>query len=64
MQKLSLMLSAIALAFVGHAEMAPTVEEEYGTLNPQDTGVEMLHRKIEMGVTDSITCSLGYNVTK
>ena len=64
MQKIALILSVIVLATAGRAEMAPTIEDEFGTLNPQDTGVEMLRRKIEMGVTDSITCSLGYNVTK
>lgn len=41
-----------------------TVEDDFGILNPQDTGQEMLTRKIEMGVIDSVTCSLGINVTK
>lgn len=41
-----------------------TVEDELGILNPQDDGVAMVMRKIEMGVIDSVTCSLGINVTK
>lgn len=41
-----------------------TVEDELGILNPQDTGLAMLTRKIEMGVIDSVTCSLGINATK
>lgn len=58
---------ALILALSGTlatAEPAETVEDELGILNPQDTGTEMLKRKIEMGVIDSITCSLGINVTK
>lgn len=46
------------------ADPRETVEDELGILNPQDTGKEMLTRKIEMGVIDSVTCSLGINVTK
>ena len=46
------------------AEPPVTVEDDLGILNPQDTGREMLTRKIEMGVIDSVTCSLGINVTK
>lgn len=57
---------ALALAAAGPARAEPPqqAEDEYGTLNPDDTGREMLMRKIEMGVIDSITCSLGINVTK
>ncbi|MEM7641190.1 MAG: sel1 repeat family protein [Pseudomonadota bacterium] len=47
-----------------HAEPLTTVEDDLGILNPQDTGRDMLIRRIEMGVIDSITCSLGINVTK
>jgi hypothetical protein len=46
------------------AEAPETVEDALGILNPQDTGREMIIRKIEMGVIDSVTCSLGINVTK
>ncbi len=46
------------------ADPPGTAEDEFGVLNPQDTGQEMLKRKIEMGVIDSVTCSLGINVTK
>ena len=54
----------VLLASVCQAQSRDTVEDEFGILNPQDTGVEMLKRKINMGVIDSITCSLGINVTK
>lgn len=54
----------IAFASAAHSDPPVTVEDELGILNPQDTGREMLTRKIEMGVIDSITCSLGINVTK
>lgn len=59
-----LTLSMIALAGAGHAEGPAKVENEFGVLNPEDTGVAMLKRKIEMGVIDSVTCSLGINATK
>ena len=49
---------------VSSAHSQSVVEDEFGILNPQDTGVEMLKRKIEMGVIDSVTCSLGINATK
>lgn len=64
MRQLSLTLFAILLAGAAYAEPPATVEDELGVLNPQDTGREMLTRKIEMGVIDSVTCSLGINVTK
>ncbi|MCC1494306.1 sel1 repeat family protein [Cognatishimia sp. F0-27] len=54
----------MSLAPTAHAEPRATIEDDLGILNPQDTGQEMLKRKIEMGVIDSITCSLGINVTK
>ncbi|WP_299041219.1 sel1 repeat family protein [uncultured Tateyamaria sp.] len=60
-----MMASCLVLANAALADDAPvTVENELGILNPQDTGQEMLIRKIEMGVIDSVTCSLGINVTK
>ncbi len=52
------------MASAAHSEPSATVEDDLGVLNPQDTGRELLRRKIEMGVIDSITCSLGINVTK
>jgi hypothetical protein len=55
---------AILLAGTAFAEPPATVEDDLGILNPQDTGLEMLTRKIELGVIDSVTCSLGINVTK
>ena len=64
MRHLTLVLSAIVLASSVHAERPTTVEDESGILNPADTGPSMLTRKIEMGVIDSITCSLGIDTTK
>ncbi len=46
------------------AETPKTVEDDFGVLNPEDTGVAMIKRKIAMGVIDSVTCSLGINATK
>lgn len=54
----------IAMADHSWSEPPSSVEDDLGILNPSDTGREMLKRKIEMGVIDSITCSLGINVTK
>ncbi|MEL7000284.1 MAG: tetratricopeptide repeat protein [Paracoccaceae bacterium] len=64
MRKATLLLAAVLVTGAAHAEQSATVEDDFGILNPQDTGREMLIRKIEMGVIDSITCSLGINVTK
>lgn len=57
-------LLLVALVGTGYAEAPVKVEGEYGILNPDDTGREMLARKIEMGVIDSVTCSLGVNTSK
>ena len=59
-----LALTSLLLANAALAEPPKTVEDEFGVLNQQDTGVEMLKRKIEMGVVDSVTCSLGFSVAK
>ena len=64
MRRLKLSFAAVLLAGAVYAEPPTTVENEHGILNPQDTGREMLTRKIEMGVIDSVTCSLGINATK
>ena len=64
MRILTATVPACFLAAVAFAEAPETVEDELGVLNPQDTGQEMIVRKIEMGVIDSVTCSLGINVTK
>ena len=65
MRDIALALVFGAMAGAVLADDPPvTVEDELGVLNPQDTGREMLIRKIEMGVIDSVTCSLGINVTK
>ena len=57
-------LAMTGLAGVSFAEAPQKIEDDFGVLNPDDTGREMLKRKIEMGVIDSVTCSLGINVTK
>ena len=60
-----LALTACLLSHAALADQPPaTVEDDLGILNPQDTGTEMLKRKIEMDVIDSVTCSLGINATK
>ena len=44
--------AALALALIplaALADVAATVDDEFGILNPQDTGREMLTRKIQMG---------------
>ncbi len=64
MRRFVLTLAMFIMTNISHAEMPVTIEDNFGVLNPQDTGVQMLKRKIEMGVTDSVTCALGYNVTK
>lgn len=64
MHKLAVALCMIGVVGIAHAEPPKTIEDDFGTLNPQDTGKEMITRKIEMGLIDSVTCSLGINVTK
>ncbi|WP_234899563.1 sel1 repeat family protein [Ruegeria lacuscaerulensis] len=46
------------------AVTAQTVEDEYGTLNPQDTGWGKVLSNIDNGVTDMTTCASGYYMTK
>ncbi len=55
---------AMALLFLGTAASAQTVEDEYGTLNPQDTGFGRIMSNIDNGVTDMTTCATGYYITK
>ena len=55
---------AIALLFLGTATSAQTVEDEFGTLNPQDTGFGRVMSNIENGITDMTTCATGYYITK
>ena len=64
MRHVTVSVLAALLAGIAYAEPPKTVEDDLGILNPQDTGRAMIIRKIEMGVIDSITCSLGINVTK
>ncbi|WP_171126811.1 MULTISPECIES: sel1 repeat family protein [unclassified Ruegeria] len=55
---------ATALLFLGAAASAQTVEDEFGTLNPQDTGFGRVMSNIDSGVTDMTTCATGYYITK
>ena len=41
-----------------------TRSDEFGTLNPQDTGFGRVMGNIEDGVTDMTTCAAGYHITK
>ncbi|MEM1078118.1 MAG: sel1 repeat family protein [Pseudomonadota bacterium] len=59
---LALALTSGGLA--AQAEAPLTMEDDHGILNPDDTGKDMIVRKLEMGMIDSVTCSLGINVTK
>lgn len=55
----------LATACIASAETASrTVDGQHGILNPHDTGLGMLKRKIELGTTDTVTCAMGYYVTK
>lgn len=64
MKRLCLPLLLIAMANTAPAQSPATVEDDLGILNPDDTGRDMIVRKLEMGMIDSVTCSLGINVTK
>lgn len=64
MKRLTWVLALLVFSEVGRAEAPEKIEDDFGVLNPDDTGREMLARKIEMGVIDSVTCSLGINATK
>jgi hypothetical protein len=64
MKPLILLLSLAIIPAPIHAAPPVKVEDDHGVLNPDDTGRAMLARKIEMGVIDSVTCSLGVNATK
>lgn len=56
-----LQLSGAAIP-IAHAQ--ETHEDEIGILNPDDTGRDMLRRKLAMGELDPVTCSLGFNNAK
>lgn len=64
---LSTLIFALFLAAASvqaQADTPVTAEDDHGILNPDDTGKAMIVRKLEMGIIDSVTCSLGINVTK
>lgn len=56
----------VAGTAAGTAAMAETrtVEDEGGTLNPQDSGFGRVMSNIDNGVTDMTTCATGYYITK
>lgn len=62
--KLTLVLCLASTCALADAKPPTKMEDDYGTLNPDNTGKEMIVRKIEKGIMDSVTCSLGINVTK
>ena len=53
----------LAFALPVTAETA-TKADEFGTLNPQDTGFGRVMSNIDSGVTDMTTCATGYYITK
>lgn len=58
---------AVAFLFAAVSPLAAeteTVEDEYGTLNPHDTGFGRVMSNIENGITDMTTCASGYHITK
>ncbi|WP_255449680.1 tetratricopeptide repeat protein [Shimia ponticola] len=54
---------AFADISIGDADVK-TVEDEFGTLNPQDTGFGRIMNNIANGQTDMVTCATGYYITK
>lgn len=61
---LGMAASSASAEGLGTADHSLEDSESYGTLNPDDTGKAMVVRKIQMGMIDSVTCSLAINVTK
>ncbi len=58
---------AIALLFATAMPLAAetaTKTDEFGTLNPQDTGFGRVMSNIDNGITDMTTCATGYYITK
>jgi len=41
-----------------------SVEDDHGTLNPQETGFGAIMKNVQNGRTDMVTCSMGYYITK
>ncbi|KCV83225.1 hypothetical protein ATO10_00650 [Actibacterium atlanticum] len=64
MNKFALTGAILFIAGAAFAEPPTKVEDDLGVLNPEDTGREMLIRRMEMGMIDSVTCSMAVNVTK
>lgn len=57
----------LALAFGCATQLSAadiTVEDDFGTLNPQDSGFGRVFSNIENGITDMTTCATGYYITK
>ena len=58
------LLIALWVGLPAHADGQRTQVDDHGILNPDDAGLDMLIRKVDMGITDSVTCSLAFNGTK
>ena len=56
-------LSIALLPVTALAEQA-TVEDEFGTLNPHDTGFGRVMQNVDRGLSDMVTCATGYHITK
>ena len=59
-------LTALCFALApipGLADQA-TVEDEFGTLNPHDTGFGRVMQNVDKGMADMTTCATGYHITK
>ena len=54
----------LCLSAVSVAGETQTVEDEYGTLNPEESGFGHVMGNIRDGVTDMTTCATGYYITK
>lgn len=59
----TIVLLTVASALPLFAETT-TSEDEFGTLNPPDTGFGRVMSNIDNGVTDMTTCATGYYITK
>ena len=58
------LIAALIAAGPAFAVDTRTVEDEGGTLNPQDSGFGRVMSNIDQGVTDMTTCATGYYITK
>ncbi len=61
--KLSQLMICLLLATPAMAEQV-TVDDDDGTLNPQDTGFGRVMSNVDQGQADMTTCATGYYITK